>query len=310
MDWWSLNYRPVWLISNISLIFVVLLSWGFMAASHIRIDIPNIETKTKAIVAADTGGVKLRTTFGYKDGGVDFCTWAAAHKESLLAPFDAIDCTKKDQFTFKEFATVNVTNNTAHKEMNIWDVYQASELFDATHTKMLEPTDEYLKEHLANDGIYTGPKQCTKYLDKLHDSQEAFGALIIVFLVAHVVYVIMYNVKYFEQDNWRTGADVVVTFVYGSLYVYAIVMFITQRQSKVFTECSWLTKSFQQDQAMLWGTTLAYAILGGAGIIFILVFLYEISYVKRDDPQRKLGRFGVLFGVPGGYLPPGQESPI
>ena len=298
---WSLKYRPVWLLTNCILILLVLLGWGFMASTHIKIDIPNIETKTKETVGSGNNGDKIRTNFGYKAGGMDFCVWAANWSTTLEAPFNAVDCTKKDQFTLKEFGTTNVTtDDDAYPNMNIWDVYQQSQLFDATHTKMKKPADDYLKTHLANDGIYTGPTTCIKHLDKMHDSQEFFAIFIFFFLFAHIVHIVIYNND--RVKEFRNGADIVVAVLYFTLYVYAIVMFFTQRESKVFTECSWLSKSFQQDQTWLFLATWAYLVLGIAGIIGILFFVYERMYVPEESPDRALGPYE-MFGVPGGYVP-------
>ena len=304
---WSSIYRPVWLLNNCILILLVLLGWGFMASTHIKIDIPNIETKTKETVGTSDKGAELRKNFGYKAGGMDFCAWAANWSNTLEAPFNAVDCTEKDQFTLKEFGTTNVTtNDDAYPNMNIWEVYQKSQLFDAVHTKMKKPADDYLKTHLANDGIYTGPKICIKYLDKMHDSQLAFAIFIFFFLFAHIVHIAIYNNS--QMNNFRYGADIVVTVLYFCLYVYAIVMCFTQQESKLFTECSWLSKSFQQDQTWLFLATWAYLVLGIAGIIGIVSFLYERMSVKADGEKRALGPYEKMLGVPNAYVSTSLEA--
>tara|TARA_Y100000389_G_C17434772_1_gene504806 strand:+ start:741 stop:1670 length:930 start_codon:yes stop_codon:yes gene_type:complete len=304
---WSLKYRPVWLLNNLILILLVLLGWGYMSSTHIKIDIPNIETKSKETVAPGAKGEKIRANFGYKAGGMDFCAWATSDHINLTAPFDAVDCSKKDQFTLEHFGTTNVTTDLqTYPNMNIWEIYQKSELFDAINTEMKKPANDYLKMHLANDGIYTGPKTCIKYLDKMHESQRLFAIFIFIFLLAHIVHVVVYNKS--DWKEFRNAVDIGVTCLYFILYAYAIVMFITQQDSKVFTECSWLSKSFQQDQTWLYLVTWAYLILGIAGLIGIGFFIYERVYVAAGSEDRALGRYGMLLGVPGGYVPSSLEA--
>lgn len=287
-----LAYRPLWIVLNLFLIITAFVDWGNSNTSTIKVDLPNIKAQTAKIVKNDSVAQKLSTDFGFKTRdapGQDFCTWAAstAVKSKLKDPFNKLDCSDKESLKLKDFQAYNMHTFSGAANTTVWHIYaygeqgQDGELF-ATGTDIKEPSKSIINDYIDNNGIYTGPHKCaTKYLKWSENLTIAFGSAMIVYLIAHIAHWAA-DASGLEARTMQMF-DILVLALSVFVYIFAIVVFFVHTNSKLFTECSWISTWFQTNYYTLFMNNYVYVICGFIGLVFCLVHVFAVRRGIKPD---------------------------
>lgn len=284
-------YRTFWIVLNLFLIVTAFIDWGNSNTSTIKVDLPNIKLQTEKILKNDNAALELSKNFGFKTSGQDFCTWAAsaAVKPKLKDPFDKLDCSKKEALTLKDFQAYNMHTFSGAANTTVWHIYaygeqgKDGELF-ATGTDIKEPSNSIMDAYTNDNGIYAGPHKCTtKYLKWSHNLTIAFGVAMIVYLLAHMAH--------WAADTWAFEEstmhyfDIVVLVLSVFVYIFAIVVFVVHRNSKLFTECAWISTWFQTNNYTLFMNNYVYVVSGSIGLFFCVVHVFTLRSGIRPTPM-------------------------
>lgn len=278
-------YRPFWLVLNLTLIVVTFTIWANANTDAIKVDLANIKAQTAKLVKNDDTGTTLATNFGFKTreaDGMDFCAWASSAdvKSKLKAPFNTLDCGDKDSITLKNFQAYDLHTYADAANTTVWHVYAYGEngvdgqLFaDGANLKV--PVDSILDPYLKKDGIYSGPHKCTTtYLKYFYDLTLALGVIIIFYLTAHIAHWI--GSANDSSDFTMMILDYIVLGFSVVTYTVAIVAFFVVQSSKLFTECAWISTSFQDDNMLLFLSHWFYVVTGFGGLVLCIVHVVAV----------------------------------
>lgn len=278
-------YRLIWSLVNVLLIVFAMVQWWNMDTNYIKIDIANIQKQTGLIAGDTKEGKALREIFGLKTGGKDFCTWLAnENTTALTSPFDTFKC-EDTSVSLNVFAKEGIAANDVAPKKNVWDLYTEAELF-LPGESMKTPNSTVLKDYLKDNAIYTGPSECKKEVDKIFANQIPFGTLAVGLLIAHVAFAATYDKQ--QSRNLKIGMNVVLIVCSFVVYGLALWVYTEQDKSKLFSECSWMSDSFQHPYVNLYGLRLAHVVLGSIGlactVIFIVIQLL-VAYGQINAPE-------------------------
>lgn len=284
--WLLLSYRPLWILLNLALILVTFFVWSNDQTFRIKVDLPNIKTQTAKVVKNDVAAQELATNFGFKTRGAvgdDFCVWAAKPevKAKLKAPFDTLDCSDGSSISLKNFQAYDMHEYADAANTTVWYVYAYGEpgadgelFLDNTNLKV--PAATILDPYLGKNGIYSGPDQCAStYLKYLADLNIGLGITIILYLVAHIAHWVCSLRE--APPNIMFMVDYVVFGMSVITYIFAIIVFFIYTDSKIFTECAWMSQWFQKDMLMLYQIRLTYIITGSIGLFFCIVHIIAVK---------------------------------
>lgn len=291
-------YRLIWSLVNILLIIFVVVQWWNMDTNFIKIDIANIQKQTGLIVGDTKEGKELRETFGFKTGGQDFCTWLAhENTTALTSPFDTFKCLDTS-VSLNTFAKDGIAANDVAPKKNVWNLYTEAELF-LPGESMKTPNSTVLTKYLKDNAIYTGPRACKKELEKIFGNQIWLGSLAVGLLLAHVAFAVYYKKE--QSKNAKIGMNVALIAFSFIVYGLAIWVYTVQDKSKLFSECSWMSNSFQDPYVNLYGLRLAHVILGSIGLAWTVIFIIIqllVVYGQIDAPEDDTTYFQQYLPVP------------
>lgn len=278
-------YRLVWSVVNVLLIFFAVVQWWNMDTNYIKIDIANIQKQTGLIAGNTKEAETLREVFGFKTGGKDFCTWLAnENTTALTSPFDTFTC-EDTSVSLHVFAKKGIAANDVAPTKNVWDLYTEAELFLPAES-MKTPNSTVLKGYLKDNVIYTGPSECKKEVEKIFDNQIIFGIFAIVLLIAHGVFSVTYHKQ--QSKNVKMAMNVALIVFSFIVYGLAVWVYTVQDNSKLFSECSWMSDSFQHAYFNLYQVRLAHVILGSLGLTCTVIFIIMqllVAWGQIDAPE-------------------------